>query len=177
MSLAGDTATSRTIAGHAFTVEQRSGGVLHLRISLHGGSLAELALSLTGLDGVRVTRGPDGLARCYIAHCAGFKIVLSTEEGAESALALVSSSPKSLEPAPESELSALLAGLVGKPAPRPSDTSPWRKGLVFGKPSVVRRSAETKGSARPLAPGKPLSRKAPLLRKTPLSRGKRGPRS
>jgi hypothetical protein len=181
MTLASDTATSQTIAGHAFTVEQRPAGVLHLRISLHGGSMAELALRLTAIQGVRVTRGPDGLTRCYVAHCAGFTIVLSAEDGADSALALVSPTPKNVEPVPGSELSTLLAGLLANPAPRPTDTSPWRRRFVFGKQSVVSRSVEAKGSPHlprtPLAPGKPLSRKAPLMRKTPLGRGKQKPRS
>ena len=47
-----------TIAGHAIEVKERAGGLLSLSIALQGATLSELAMKLTGLDGVRITRGP-----------------------------------------------------------------------------------------------------------------------
>jgi hypothetical protein len=176
MSVANDIEPLHTIAGHAFTVRERAGGLLRLRVSLHGGTMAEFALRLRALGGVRVVKGPEALVGCYIAHCAGFKIVLSTDEADDAASALVSPTPGgTAEPIQASDLSALLAGLMRKPTERPSDTSPWRKGFVFGKASVAGRLADGTGSSRlrrtALAPGKPLSRKTPLRRKAPFGRG------
>jgi hypothetical protein len=175
MSVANDVSPPMTIAGHAFEVKERGGGVLHLRIALHGGSVAELALRLRVLEGVRVTKGPDGVAGCYIVHCEGFKIVLSADKKDDSALALVSPTQMGTAPMSTSELSLLLEALVKKPLPRPGDTSPWRKGFTFGKVSAEPPRADGAKSPLPrrgatLAPGKPLSRKAPLMRKTPLGR-------
>ena len=175
MTVANEVAPPMTIAGHAFEVKGRGGGALHLRISLHGGSVAEVALRLRVLHGVRVTKGPDGVAGCYVVQCEGFKIVLSADKAADSASALVSPTPAGTAPMPASELSTLLDALVKRPSARPGDTSPWRKGFTFGKTSSV--PARPDGAMSPLAlrraalaPGKPLSRKAPLTRKTPLGR-------
>ena len=48
-----------TIAGHTVASLDRAGGMLSLRIGLHGGTLADLARALGKLDGVRVTSGPQ----------------------------------------------------------------------------------------------------------------------
>src|SRR6185369_3044210 len=87
-----------TIAGHTIASLDRAGGMLTLRVALNGGSLVELARALGRLDGVRVTGGSQsaGHERCYIAHCPGFKLVVSSPVGGPTdfALALVSRSPQ-----------------------------------------------------------------------------------
>ena len=46
-----------SIARHAFTVCDRAGGLLNLRITLGGAPLVALVRTLAELDGVRVTGG------------------------------------------------------------------------------------------------------------------------
>jgi hypothetical protein len=171
-----DLAPSTTIAGHAFAVKERNGGILALRIALAGSTMAELALRLTCLDQVRVTRGPEGLGRgrCYLAHCPGFKMVLSLDEGGEVVLGLVSRTPGETVAPPTSALGALLASLMEPPSvgvtslsrqafkldQRAREEAPRQAGAVNG----LRRAS--------LAAGKPPARKAPLVRKTPLGQRK-----
>ena len=86
-----------SIAGHAFTVCDRAGGLLSLRIALGGAPLVALVRTVATLDGVRVTGGPTspGPERGFVVHCPGFKMVLSVpEEGADFATALVSRTPQ-----------------------------------------------------------------------------------
>src|SRR5262245_182454 len=87
-----------TIAGRRVAVRDRAGGILSLGIALNGEPLIELARALARLDGVRVTGGPEGAGRerCYVAHCPGFKMVVSAPEtdGGDFALALVSRMPQ-----------------------------------------------------------------------------------
>jgi hypothetical protein len=147
-----------SIAGHPVLSQERAGGLLNLRVALGGAPLVTLARALARLDGVRVTTGPEaeGRQRCYLVHCAGFKLVLSTPgaDPADDALALVSRAPQAAL-ALMSELDVLLDGLmkdpppVEAPAPEPA--------------ARPRRSA--------LRQGAPLARKTPLQRKTPLARG------
>jgi hypothetical protein len=150
-----------TIAGHSVALVDRAGGMLSLRISLGEGSLDELARALAKLDGVRVTSGPEGFGgdRCCVAHCPGFKMVVSSpgrEEGF--ALALVSRAPQAALSV-MSDLGAALERLMSLPPPVPEPAPATT-------PSSLRRS--------PLARGKPLARKTALRRKTPLARGRFG---
>jgi hypothetical protein len=169
---------STTIAGHAFAVKERNGGILALRIALAGSTMAELALRLTCLDQVRVTRGPEGLGRgrCYLAHCPGFKMVLSLDEGGESVLGLVSRTPGETAAPPTSALGTLLASLMEASAAAVAAVP--RQGFKFDKPAredAPRQAGAggAKGLRRTsLAAGKPLARKTPLTRKTPLGRRK-----
>ena len=98
MAVATDRLALLTIAGHTVASLDRAGGMLSLRIGLHGGALADLARALGKLDGVRVTSGPQAAdsERCYVAHCPGFKLVVSSpaNEAGEFALALVSRAPQ-----------------------------------------------------------------------------------
>src|SRR5687767_5817524 len=98
MSLAIDASPLLTIAGHAVVSLDRAGGLLSLRVGLPGGSLIDLARALDRHDGVRVTSGPEaaGRERCYIAHCPGFKLVVSSPggEAGDFALVLVSRAPQ-----------------------------------------------------------------------------------
>jgi hypothetical protein len=169
-------ASPATIAGHSFVVKDREGGLVSLRIALHGGTISELALRLRCLVGVRVTRGPESLGRgrCFVAHGLGFKMVLSAGEKDESVAALVSPMPKEGDSTSGSELSTLLAEMMKPPVARPADGSPWRKGFAFGKPARAADAAAARptSSLRPVAlsKGAPLLRKTPLTRKTPLGR-------
>ena len=154
-----------------------AGGILNLRVSLRGSTLAELARVLARLEGVRVTSGPAIASRgdCYLVHAPGFKMVLSAPApGGDYAPALLSRTIDSNPPklAVTCDLSAVFAGLMSAPPPplgrgdarggaraaaavAPTDRSP--------KTSTLRRAA--------LQPGKTLARKTPLTRKTPLGRG------
>jgi hypothetical protein len=163
-----------TIAGHELVSREHAGGLLNLRIALRGEPLIALARALAKLDGVRVTTGPEtrGRERCYLVHCPGFKMVLSSPpaDAPDHAVALVSRSPQAAL-AIMSDLGALLEHLMSEPPP-----------LAAEKPAREPRSAarETSASNRPSTPlrrsglqqGTPLARKTELKRKTPLARGR-----
>jgi len=153
--------TSSTIAGHAFTVKERAADLVSLRIALQGSLLSELALKLSGLGGVSVTKGPEGLGRprTFVARCAGFRVILSADETPDAVSALIAPVADAAPPAPLSGLRALLTELMKPTAPPPKEDQP----LMEAKSSPLRRTA--------LAPGKPLARKTPLTRRTPLGRG------
>jgi hypothetical protein len=143
------------IAGYPVTSQEHAGGLLNLRIALGGASLVTFARSLAKLDGVRVTTGPEagGAQRCFLVHCAGFKVVLSApSEPADHAVALVSRSSQTAL-ALMSELDVLLERLMVQPPAVPEAP----------QPAPVRRSG--------LRQGAPLARKTELKRKTPLARG------
>ncbi len=169
---------SVTIAGHTFaSAGGAAGGILNLRVSLRGSTLAELARVLARLEGVRVTSGPAIASRgdCYLVHAPGFKLVLSAPApGGDYAPALLSRTLDSNPPklAVACDLSAAFANLMTPPLPAPRvDEGPAAASKVTApaptddspKTSTLRRSA--------LQPGKTLARKAPLVRKTPLRRG------
>ena len=169
---------SVTIAGHTFaSAGGAAGGILNLRISLRGRTLAELARVLARLEGVRVTSGPAIASRgdCYLVHAPGFKMVLSAPApGGDYAPALLSRTIDSNPPklAATCDLSAVFAGLMSAPPPAPRiEEAPAAASSVTAtaptdrspKTSTLRRAA--------LQPGKTLARKAPLTRKTPLRRG------
>jgi hypothetical protein len=149
------------IAGYPVTSQEHAGGLLNLRVALGGASLVTLARALAKLDGVRVTTGPEagGRQRCFLVHCAGFKVVLSasSDEPAENAVALVSRVPQPAL-AIMSELDVVLDRLMSAPPPLPEE-----------KPAVPERDAPLRRSG--LRRGGPLARKTPLTRKTPLGRG------
>ena len=152
-----------SIAGHAFTVCDRAGGLLSLRIALGGAPLVALVRTVATLDGVRVTGGPTstGPERGFVVHCPGFKMVLSVpEEGADFATALVSRTPQATL-AVVSELGSHLERLMSEPPPLPEPAAVAHHGIT--RPSLpLRRST--------LKRGKPLARTAGLKRKTPLAR-------
>jgi len=151
-----------TIAGHTIASLDRAGGMLTLRVALNGGSLVELARALGRLDGVRVTGGSQsaGHERCYIAHCPGFKLVVSSPVGGPTdfALALVSRSPQAALSI-TSDLATTLERLMSVP-PRLADL------VSMTTPPAPRRPSSS------LRPGKPLARKTKLQRRTPLARGR-----
>jgi hypothetical protein len=169
---------SVTIAGHTFaSAGGATGGVLNLRISLRGSTLAELARLLARLEGVRVTSGPAISSRgdCYLVHAPGFKLVLSAPaSGGDYARALLSRTVESNPPklTATCDLSAVFAGLMSAPPP-PARTDEVPKAAVTA--TATDRSPETSASSTlrraALQPGKTLARKAPLARKTPLRRG------
>ena len=175
---------SVTIAGHTFaSAGGAAGGILNLRVSLRGSTLADLARVLARLEGVRVTSGPAIASRgdCYLVHAPGFKMVLSAPApGGDYAPALLSRTIDSNPPklAATCDLSAVFASLMSAPPPAPRcearrrcEGRPLRRrrlqrlqrGDRSPKTSTLRRAA--------LQPGKTLARKAPLTRKTPLRRG------
>jgi hypothetical protein len=165
MVVATDASPLLTIAGYTVASLDRAGGMLSLRIGLHGGTLADLARALGRLDGVRVTSGPeaDGRERCYIAHCPGFKLVVSSpaNEAGEVALALVSR-------APQAALSVLSD--VGDTLERLMSV-PWPPRL----PDLVSKAtsrAPLGHKTATLSRGQPLVRRTALQRKTPLARGR-----
>jgi hypothetical protein len=159
---------SVTIAGHTFaSAEGAAGGILNLRVSLRGSTLADLARVLSRLEGVRVTSGPAIASRgdCYLVHAPGFKMVLSAPApGGDFAPALLSRTIESNPPklAVTCDLSAVFASLMS--APRSAE-APVATATADRSPnsSTLRRAT--------LQPGKTLARKAPLTRKTPLRRG------
>jgi hypothetical protein len=178
MSVATDTSPQLTIAGYTVASLERAGGMLSLRIGLHGGTLADLVRALGRLDGVRVTSGPeaDGRERCYIAQCPGFKLVVSSpaNEAGEFALALVSRAPQAALSV-MSDLGATLERLMSVPWPprlpdlvsKATPRQPFARktaSLSPGQP-FARKTAS-------LSPRKPLARKTALQRKTPLARGR-----
>jgi hypothetical protein len=163
---------SVTIAGHTFaSAGGAAGGILNLRVSLRGSTLAELARVLARLEGARVTSGPAIASRgdCYLVHAPGFKMVLSAPApGGDFAPALLSrtAEPKLQNLTDTCELSAAFASLMrapSPPAPRIGEVAP-RDRSASPKTSTLRRAT--------LQPGKTLARKAPLTRKTPLGRGR-----
>jgi hypothetical protein len=169
---------SVTIAGHTFaSAGGAAGGILNLRVSLRGSTLAELARVLARLEGVRVTSGPAIASRgdCYLVHAPGFKMVLSAPApGGDYAPALLSRTIDSNPPklAATCDLSAVFAGLMSAPPPPPrieeapaaaAERAPGATKDRSPKTSTLRRAA--------LQPGKTLARKTPLTRKTPLRRG------
>jgi hypothetical protein len=152
-----------SLAGHAFTVCDRAGGLLNLRIALGGAPLVALARTLAKLDGVRVTGGPTttGPERVFVVHCPGFKMVLSVpEDGADFATALVSRTPQAVL-AVMSELGSDLERIMSEP-PRLPEPAPVESHGVARPSLPLRRST--------LKQGKPLTRTAGLKRKTPLAR-------
>jgi len=188
-SMSSPTGAEPSIAGHAYSVEGMAGGMLSLRISLQDAALVDLARKLSKLGGVRVTSGPAIVSRgdCYLVHCPGFKMVLSSPDPADDfAQALLS---RTIEPALAitCELASLFARLMSSPPPRPAkdrsreresaavsaDRPQWHKmstttstmSSTMTSTSTLRRTA--------LQPGKTLARKTPLSRKTPLARGRR----
>jgi len=152
-----------SLAGHAFTVCDRAGGLLNLRIALGGAPLVALARTLAKLDGVRVTGGPTttGPERVFVVHCPGFKMVLSVpDDGADFATALVSRTPQATL-AVMSDLGSHLERLMSEPPPRPEPAPAESHGVTRSSPPL-RRST--------LKQGKPLARTTGLKRKTPLAR-------
>jgi hypothetical protein len=152
-----------SIAGHAFTVWDRAGGLLNVRIALGGAPLVALVRTLATLDGVRVTGGPtrSGPERGFVVHCPGFKMVLSVpEDGADFATALVSRTPQATL-AVVSEIGGQLERLMSEPPPLPEPAPVAHHGVT--RPSLPRRRSTLKQ-------GKPLARTAGLKRKTPLAR-------
>ncbi len=121
---------SVTIAGYTFaSAGGAAGGILNLRISLRGSTLAELARVLARLEGVRVTSGPAIASRgdCYLVHAPGFKMVLSAPApGGDYAPALLSRTIDSNPPklAATCDLSAVFAGLMTAPPPPRSEEAP-----------------------------------------------------
>jgi hypothetical protein len=175
MIVAPDT-TPPTIAGHPFSLEDRAGGMLNLRIALRGASLVALARALAKLEGVRVTGGPEGAGpeRCYIVHCLGFKMVLSAPAGeaADFALALVSRTPQAAL-AVMSDLGSVLERLMSEPLQLSESTPAKRHGFrrPEGDPPVLMRTSTPLPRSTPQQ-GKPLARKTELKRRTPLARGR-----
>ncbi len=178
MAIATDASPLLSIAGYTVASLDRAGGMLSLRIGLHGGALADLARALGRLDGVRVTSGPgaDGRERCYVAQCPGFKLVVSSpaNEAGEFALALVSRAPQAALSV-MSDLGAALERLMSVPWPprlpdlvsKTTSREPLARKTVSlspGKP-LTRKTTS-------LSPGKPLARKTALQRRTPLARGR-----
>lgn len=191
-----DLSVPMTIAGRAFSIRDRAEGLLNLLVALPDSTASEFARDLGGLGGVRVVRGPESLGRgnCFVAHCPGFKVVLSANEADGSMSALVSRIPTELGSEEKSELSATLTLLMQGQVARRSATAPWRRGFTFGEPAKpppisgappARQKAfsaasfgkkKLSPSAQPLRqtalrPGKPLARKTPLVRHKPLRSG------
>jgi hypothetical protein len=179
---------SVTIAGHTFaSAGNAAGGILNLRVSLRGRTLAELARVLARLEGVRVTSGPAIASRgdCYLVHTPGFKMVLSAPApGGDYAPALLSRTIDSNPPklTATSDLSAVFASLMSAPSNSsrdeeiPAGTRVAARAAAKPAAAVVAaandRSPKTSTLRRAaLQPGKTLARKTPLTRKTPLRRG------
>jgi hypothetical protein len=200
MTAANDLSVPKTIAGRAFSIRNRGGGLLNLRVALQDSTASEFARDLTALSGVRIVMGPGSLGRgdCFLAHCPGFKAVFSADESDGSMSALVSRVPTEAGSEKTSELSAMLTLLMQEQLSKPDTPSPWRPGFTAGKlakPSPIPGAAPVRQkafsaasvsgkkkpspSSRPLRqaalrPGKPLARTTPLVRHKPLrrSRGK-----
>src|SRR5450631_3991444 len=175
LSTVANDVASVTIAGHTFaSAGGAAGGILNLRVSLRGSTLADLARVLARLEGARVTSGPAIASRgdCYLVHCPGFKMVLSAPpSGADFAPALLSRTAEQKlqelqQPADTCEVSGAFASLMRtRPPPAPRiEEAPTADRLASPKTSTLRRASRQ--------PGKTLARKAPLRRKTPLGRGR-----
>jgi hypothetical protein len=161
-----------------------TGGMLSLRISLGNAPLVDLARALAKLEGVRVTSGPAIVSRgdCYLVHCPGFKMVLSSPVPADDfAPALLS---RTIEPtlAITCELAVLFARLMSPP-PQPAERARANKpqrGTPENRPESRARTQNGLGGwprtsalwRTALQPGKTLMRKTPLARRTPLPRGR-----
>ncbi len=166
-----------TVAGYPFAWAGLTGGVgggiLSVRVTLRRATLADLARALGRLPGVRVTSRPAlsaGGGDCYVVHCPGFKMVLSSPEpGTDNAAGLVSrTAPATVELT--SELAIALDGLM-RTAPRPAAAKPPTFPSVAGAGDASSSRPPTSTLRRaPLRPGKTLTRKAPLARRTPLRR-------
>ena len=165
-----------TVAGYTFAwaglTGGASGGILSVRVTLRRAALADLARALGRLPGVRVTSGPAmsaGGGDCYVVHCPGFKMVLSSPEpGTDNAAGLVSrTAPAAVTLT--SELAIALDGLM-RTAPRPAaPKAPVSPPAAAATPT--RRDPPTSTLRRaPLRPGKTLTRKTALTRRTPLRR-------
>ncbi len=191
--------SQRRIAGHPFAVAGEgngararggagagvTGGMLSLRISLGNAPLVDLARALAKLEGVRVTSGPAIVSRgdCYLVHCPGFKMVLSSPVPADDfAQALLS---RTIEPtlAITCELAVLFTRLMSppaQPAERARVNKPKRLGAPENRPESRARTQNGLGGwprtsalwRAALQPGKTLMRKTPLARRTPLPRGR-----
>jgi hypothetical protein len=199
MTVANDSAAPMTLAGRPFSVRERVGGLLNLRVAIHGGAASDFAQDLAALSGVRVVRGPESMGRgtCFLAHCPGFKLVLSGHKTDGSLSLLVSRAPTEVGAEKTSQLSSVLTLLMQAQPSGPSDASPLQKGFAFGKTTPPRpitsplprpqsfsaasflrkRKPSPSAPALPLRqtalrPGKPLARGKPLVRRTPLGRGK-----
>jgi hypothetical protein len=114
MIAANDLASPMNIAGRPFSIRERSGGLLNLRVALLGSSASQFARDLAALDGVRVVRGPASIGRgtCFLVHCPGFKIVLSPGESEAAMSALVSRVPMEVGSEMTSELTSTLTILM-----------------------------------------------------------------
>ena len=94
---------------------------------------------------------------CFLAHCPGFKLVLSAHEADGSMSLLVSREPTEAGSEKMPQLSSMLTLLMQAQPSRPSDTSPWRKGFAFGKttpPRPVVRQPIIRAPARPMLGGR-----------------------
>jgi hypothetical protein len=149
----GNEIAGATLAGYTFAWAGlsggTSGGILNVRVALRGGPLGNLARALSRVEGVRVTSGPAmaGGGACYVVHCAGFKMVLSSPApGSDTACGLATRTP----PPPvavRSPLAAALDGLmraVPGPAPPPLGAA--------ARPRKITPRAAGSDSARP-SPG------------------------
>ena len=148
------------------------GGILNVRVALRGTPLADLARALARIDGVRVTSGPRMTAggECYLVHCPGFKMVVSSPApGTDTAQGLVS---RAVEPAvaPTSELAVALDRLM-RATPAAATRAPATPEPVVTATDPDDGPARSTLRRAPLRPGKTLARKAPLARRTPLRRG------
>src|SRR3954454_21975558 len=140
-----------SIARDAFTVCDRAGGLLNLRIALGGAPVVALVRTLAELDGVRVTGGPThtGAERGFVVQCPGFKMVLSVpEDGADFVTALVSRTPQAALSV-VSELGSHLEHLMTEP-PQLPDPAPVESQPATRPSPPLRRST--------LKQGKPLAR-------------------
>jgi len=172
---------SVTIAGHAFaSAGGAMGGILNLRVSLRGSTLAELARVLARLEGVRVTSGPAIASRgdCYLVHAPGFKMVLSAPApGGDFAPALLSRTIDSNPPklAATCDLSAVFSSLMTTPLPAPRVEEGATAASAVAAAATATAAERSPRASTPrrasLQPGKTLARKTPLTRKTPLGRG------
>ena len=162
-----------TVAGYTFAwaglTGGAAGGILSLRVTLRGATLADLARALGKLPDVRVTSGPAmsaGGGNCCVVHCPGFKMVLSPPEpGTDNAAGLVSrTAPAAMALA--SELAIALDGLM-RMAPRAAAATPP---VPAAADTIASRPPTSTLRRAPLRPGKTLTRKAPLARRTPLRR-------
>ncbi|HVY39208.1 MAG TPA: hypothetical protein VHM31_14785 [Polyangia bacterium] len=165
-----------TVAGYTFAwaglTGGSGGGILSVRVTLRRATLADLARALGRLPGVRVTSGPAmsaGGGDCYVVHCPGFKMVLSSPEpGTDNAAGLVSRTA----PGPvtlTSELATALDGLM-RTAPRPAGARPSPETAAVTSTQTPQDPPSSTLRRAPLRPGKTLTRKAPLTRRTPLRR-------
>ena len=150
------------------------GGILNVRVALRGTPLGDLARALARVEGVRVTSGPRMTAggECYLVHCPGFKMVVSSPApGTDTAQGLVSRTADAAV-AVTSDLAVALDRLM-----RATPATVVRAPVTVTPEPIVTEAASGDGPGSstlrrtPLRPGKTLARKAPLARRTPLRRG------